>query len=89
MRLVIRVRPGASRQSVGGLRDGALLVSVTARAVDGRATEAAVSAVARAFGLRVRDVTLVSGARSRTKTLELDGDEAELVRRCRELQGSD
>jgi uncharacterized protein (TIGR00251 family) len=88
MRLVIRVRPGASRSSVGGLREAALLVSVTAPAVDGRATEAAVAAVAHAFGLRRRAVSVISGTRSRTKVLELDGDEAELARRLRQLQAS-
>jgi len=46
-------------------------VSVSARAVDGAATAAVLAAVAQAFGVRARDVSLVSGHRSRTKVLEV------------------
>ncbi|MGY5883861.1 DUF167 domain-containing protein [Modestobacter lacusdianchii] len=73
MRVAIRVRPGASRTAVGGEHDGALVVRVTARAVDGRATEAALAAVAAAFGVRRSAVTLVTGATSRSKLVEVDG----------------
>lgn len=74
MRVVIRVRPGSSRTVVGGEHDGALLVRVGARAVDGKATEAALRALADALGLRRADVRLVSGATGRTKVVELTGD---------------
>ncbi len=48
-----------------------LVVRVVARAVDGKATAAVLDAVAAAFGVAKRDVVLVSGATSRTKTLEI------------------
>jgi len=54
MWVTIRVRPGSARTSVGGQHDGALVVRVSARAVDGQATEAALAAVAAAFGVRRR-----------------------------------
>lgn len=73
MRVTVRVRPGASRTVVGGEHDGALVVRVSQRAVDGRATQAALAAVADAFGLRPRAVSLVSGATSRTKVVDVDG----------------
>jgi uncharacterized protein (TIGR00251 family) len=69
----VHVKPGASRTSVGGAHDGALVVRVTARAVDGKATEAVLSAVAHAFGVTTRDVALVRGAASRRKLLEVAG----------------
>ena len=79
MRVTIRVRPGSARAGVGGEHAGALVVRVTAPAVDGRATEAALAAVASAFGVRRRAVTLVSGATSRTKVVEVAGaDQAAL-----------
>ena len=56
---------------MGGSHDGALVVRVTARAVDGAATEAVLKAVASALGLRPYEVALVSGATSRTKVLEV------------------
>ncbi|HEY4626809.1 MAG TPA: DUF167 domain-containing protein, partial [Blastococcus sp.] len=85
MRVTIRVRPGARRTVVGGAHDGALVVRVAERAVDVRATEAALAAVAEAFGLRRRQVGLVSGVTSRTKVVDVDGGQparlAELLSR--------
>jgi uncharacterized protein len=65
MRFRIRVKPGSARPSVGGEHDGALIGRVSARAVDGKATEAALTAVADSFGVRRSAVRLVSGASSR------------------------
>ena len=58
---------------MGGEHDGALVVRVSAPAVDGRATEAALRAIAAAFGVRRRAVTLIAGAASRTKIVEVAG----------------
>jgi uncharacterized protein len=80
VRVTIRVRPGAGRTVVGGEHDGALVVRVTARAVEGRATEAALAALARAFGLRRTAVTLVTGATSRTKVVDVAGATEERLR---------
>lgn len=63
----------------------ALCVAVTARAVDGKATQAVLKAVAEAFGLRPREVRLVSGTTSRSKVVELDGDTAILTERLNQL----
>jgi uncharacterized protein YggU (UPF0235/DUF167 family) len=73
VRVTIRVRPGAGRTKVGGEHDGALVVRVGARAVDGQATEAALAAVAEALGVRRSAVTLVTGATSRTKVVDVAG----------------
>lgn len=98
LRVAIRVRPGAARTRVGGAYgggeggayggDAALVVKVAARAVEGKATEAALAAVAAALGVRRRDVRLVSGTTSRDKVVEVDGDVAQLTRRIDELRGS-
>ena len=73
VRITIRVRPGSARPGVGGEVAGALVVRVSARAVDGKATEAALAAVAEAFGVRRPAVTLVTGASSRTKIVDVVG----------------
>jgi uncharacterized protein YggU (UPF0235/DUF167 family) len=80
VRVTIRVRPGAGRTAVGGGHDGALVVRVGARAVDGKATEAALAAVADAFGVRRSAVALVTGARSRTKVVDVDGGTDDVLR---------
>jgi uncharacterized protein (TIGR00251 family) len=80
MKVTVRVSPGARATSVGGrYGDGqppVLVVRVKARAVDGKANAAVVAAVAVAFGVAERQVRIVSGHRSRTKVLEIDGGEA-------------
>ena len=49
--------------------------------VDGAATAAVLAAVAQAFEVRTRAVTLVTGATSRTKVLDVAIDDAEGHRR--------
>ncbi len=81
VRITIWVRPGSARPAIGGERAGALIVQVSARAVDGKATEAALTSVASAFGVRRSAVTLVAGTSSRTKIVEVaGGDPAVLTR---------
>jgi uncharacterized protein len=79
MRITIRVSPGSARPGVGGEHDGALIVRVSARAVDGKATEAALTAVADSFGVRRSAVRLVSGASSRTKIVDIDAGDPRLL----------
>jgi len=71
MRVTIRVHPGSRHPGVGGSHDGALVVRVRERAVDGRATEAALTAVAEALSVPRRTITLATGATTRTKTLDI------------------
>jgi uncharacterized protein len=79
MRITIRVRPGSARPGAGGEYDGALVVRVSARAVDGKATEAALATVAASFGVRRSAVRLVSGASSRTKIVDIDADDPRIL----------
>ncbi|WP_051571245.1 DUF167 domain-containing protein [Cryptosporangium arvum] len=67
----VRVKPGASRPRVGGSHGSALVVAVTARAVEGRATRAVLDAVAEAFGVRPSRATLLAGRTSRDKLIAL------------------
>lgn len=71
----VRLTPRASSEQVLLLADGSLAVRVTAPPVDGRANEALVRAVAKALGLAPSRVDLVRGARSRTKTLRVHGEQ--------------
>ena len=73
VRITVWVRPGSPRPGVGGEHDGALVVRVSARAVDGQATAAALAAVAAAFGVRRQAVTLVAGAANRRKIVDVPG----------------
>ena len=79
VRITVWVRPGSPRPGVGGEHDGALVVRVTKRAVDGEATAAALAALAAAFGVARQDVTLVAGARSRLKIIDVAGADPALL----------
>jgi hypothetical protein len=72
VRVEIHVHPGASRSSVGGTYDGCLVVRVTQPAEGGKATSAALQAVASALSLPRGSVSLVRGATSRRKLIEVD-----------------
>jgi uncharacterized protein YggU (UPF0235/DUF167 family) len=89
-RIPVRVKPGASRESVGGSHPGplgpALVISVRAPAVDGRATEAARLALAKALGVRPAAVLLRSGATSRDKVFAVDPAPDDLAERVRALR---
>jgi uncharacterized protein YggU (UPF0235/DUF167 family) len=71
VKLGIRVKPGYPHTAVGGHHGRELVVKVQERAVDGAATAAAMRAVAEALGLRPYEVSLASGATSRSKVLEI------------------
>ncbi|MEO3769332.1 DUF167 domain-containing protein [Micromonospora sp. B9E7] len=88
--VAVRVKPGASRDRVGGRFDGphgpALVIAVHDPAVDGRATEAARRALAAALGLRRAAVSLRAGAASRDKLFLIDRPAPELSELLRRLR---
>ena len=81
VRLAIRVKPGSSRPRVGGRHGDALIVAVASQPVEGAATAAAIGAVASAFGVSRRAVTVVTGSTSRSKVVDVEAsDEAHAAR---------
>ena len=86
-RFPIRVRPGASRERVGGEYGDPpeLVVAVGAQAVDGAANTAVIKVLAQAFGVPRSAVELVQGATSRTKIVAVVGDSKAVSARLAEL----
>jgi uncharacterized protein YggU (UPF0235/DUF167 family) len=88
--VLVRVKPDASREAVGGCHPGvhgpALVIAVHAPAVDGRATEAARRALAKALEVRPAAVLLHSGATSRDKVFTVDPAPDDLAERVRALR---
>ncbi len=91
--LEIRVRPNASRNHVGGSvgEPPRLIVAVQAPAVDGKANQAVLRALAEAFDLRARDFTIVYGELGRDKRIIVEGVSGEkektLQAKLEELMG--
>ncbi len=77
----VRVIPRSSRAGVGGIRDGRLLVRVTAAPVDDAANEAVVRALAEALDVPRRAVRIAAGATSKNKAIEIGGVDATTIQR--------
>ena len=71
--LRVRVTPRAGRNEIAGERDGVLLVRVTAPPEGGRANTAVCRLIAKELGIGSTRVSVVRGARSREKLVQVDG----------------
>lgn len=80
VRFAVRVQPRAARSTVEGVHDGALRVRLAAPPVDGAANEELVRLLARRLGVARRDVSIVGGATSRSKLVDVRGVSVEAVR---------
>ena len=85
----IRVRANATNNQVGGTAGDPprLVVAVQAPAVDGKANSAILKVLAKAFGLRSRDVTIIAGELSRDKRIQVVGNSEAISNRYKDLCG--
>jgi uncharacterized protein (TIGR00251 family) len=81
VRFTVQVQPRASRSEVAGRHGTALRVRLQAPPVDGAANEALVELLAGSLGVRSRDVSIVAGAASRAKVVEVRGVTRDRVER--------
>jgi hypothetical protein len=63
----VHAQPGAKRTEAAGPHGDALKIRVAAPALEDRANEALIAFIADKLGIAKREVTLVSGAKSREK----------------------
>jgi len=82
MDLDVRVIPRAGRSGFAGLRDGALLVRLAAAPVDGAANDELIGLLAKTLRIPKRDITIVSGERSRSKRIRIAGIDREQALRA-------
>jgi uncharacterized protein len=71
--LRVRVQPRAARESLAGVREGALVVRLTAPPVEGAANAALARLLGRALGLPPSAVVLRRGAKGRDKVVQVAG----------------
>ena len=69
----VRVAPRARREQIVGVHSGCLKVALAAPPVEGAANRALVAFLARRIGCAKREVTIVRGESSRTKTIRVRG----------------
>lgn len=80
VRFNVRVQPRASRNEISGMHGDAIKVRLMAPAIEGAANAALVEFLAATFGVSTRAVTIVAGASSRSKVVELSGIDETRVR---------
>ena len=85
----VKAQPKARRPGFGGTAPGLdgprLRLAVTEAAEDGRANRAVCATLAEALGLAVSAVTVLQGAGSREKLLQVAGDPALLALKLQDL----
>jgi len=67
----IKVLPKSSKPGIGGIRNGALIVRVAAPPEKGKANAEAEKVLAAALKLATFDVSIISGASSRSKRIRV------------------
>jgi uncharacterized protein (TIGR00251 family) len=73
VRFEVHARPRARRSAVTGARQGALVVQLAAPPVDGAANAELLQVLAAVLGVARRDLSIVLGASSRAKVVEVRG----------------
>jgi uncharacterized protein (TIGR00251 family) len=73
MILSVRVIPRSPKSKIDGRRGDAILVRLAAPPVDGAANEALIDLLSREFQLPKRQISIVAGATSRDKRVEIAG----------------
>ena len=80
VRVSVHVRPKSSRSAIVGVREGALEVALTSPPADGAANSELLGLLTKALGVRRADASIVVGASSRGKVVEVNGLGAEETR---------
>jgi uncharacterized protein (TIGR00251 family) len=80
VRFAVHARPGSSRSAILGVREGSLDVALQAPPADGAANTELCRLLARALGVRQSNVSIVSGASSRNKLVDVGGLEVQAAR---------
>lgn len=78
--LSIRVIPRAGRSGPAGIRDNALLIRLNAPPLEGAANTELIEVLADLLDVPKRNVTIVSGERSRAKRVRVIGTTRERAR---------
>jgi uncharacterized protein (TIGR00251 family) len=79
MILNVKVTPGASKSEVINFVDGRLRIKIAAAPEDGKANAALIAFLAKKLGCAKSNITLISGEKSRIKSLEIPDSDAQKI----------
>lgn len=69
----IKVEPRSSRAGIVGHYGDSLKVRLTSPPVEGKANKELIEVLAKEFGIRKKDVVIISGRKSKNKIVRLNG----------------
>jgi len=69
----VRVVPRSSRSEFAGIHNNAVKLKITAPPVEGQANAECIRVIAGLFGVKKRQVTIVSGHTGKTKRVSISG----------------
>ena len=81
----VKVLPRSSKDEIVGKKDGIYKIKLTAPAIEGKANKALLKLLAKKLGLPKREIRIISGERSRMKSIRIDRLTFEQVKKL--LQG--
>ena len=76
----LKVIPRAGRTQLAGTRDNALLIRLAAAPVEGAANHELIAFLATLLGIPKRRLSVIAGAKSRSKRVQVRGVTTEFVR---------
>jgi uncharacterized protein (TIGR00251 family) len=82
--LDVYVQPGSRSSIIAGLHDGRLKIKLAARAVEGAANEALCAFISGLVQRPKSSITLISGQKSRSKSIFIEGDADQLAKQFRQ-----
>ena len=71
--IAVKAQPGARKNAVLGLRGDAIRIAVTAAPERGKANQAVAEVLAKALGVKVSQISLLTGETSREKRFLIEG----------------
>ncbi len=77
----IKVVPGSSKNGIAGIQGDRLRIRVAAAPEDGKANAELISFLSKLLGCPKKEITLISGEKSRLKTVAIPGGFEDLIKR--------
>ena len=77
----VKLIPRSSRNEIIGKENDDIKIKLTSPPVDGKANKALVQFLSNKLGISKRDIEIVSGERSRKKSIRINGLSLEKVKR--------
>jgi hypothetical protein len=85
MILFVKVSPNARQNSIESYQDNVLKVRIKAPPDKGKANQGLINFLAESLNIPKNCIRLVSGASSRMKKIEIEGDPVQLVAKITEM----